>query len=716
MIRFCDGVFHVRSKGASYLMKIAKNGVLLHLYWGKRLPDGDYSALEPKAWGAASFDNDAGRAPFELPTQEAGYFGKRAVECVNGEGDDVVSLRFKSYEIVRGKKALDGLPSSYCEEDDGCETLEITLIDELTGLEAVLSYSASEKFDIIARTVRFANRGKEALTLGETASASVILPGDAYDAIHLHGAWIRERDVYRAPLAHMTARVESRRGASGHEESPFMALCEHCATEFSGKVYGMTWVYSGSFFCEANVDNFGRTRLSIGLNGDVFRWKLGAGETFQMPEALLAFSDCGLNGMSRAFHEYIRLRVCRGVWRDEPRPILINNWEATYFAFTPEKLHAIAENASKLGIELFVLDDGWFGKRNIDNCSLGDWVCNTEKLPNGIRGVAEDINSLGMKFGLWFEPEMISPDSDLYRAHPDWCLHVDGRPRTEMRSQLILDMSRREVQDYVIDALKKVLEDAPIDYVKWDMNRNMTEAFSGVLPKENKLETQHRYMLGLYRVLDEITQKLFPNVLFESCSGGGGRFDAGMLCYMAQTWTSDNTDANDRVKIQYSTSFVYPPCTMCAHVSATPNHQTGRTSSMRTRGDVAMSGNFGYQLDLSKLSQEDLEEVAWQVERGKKVRDLVQKGAYTRLLSPFEGNAAAWQFARENEALLFVYQRMVKPNSAPFKVYMRELDENALYESTDGKTYSGAELMYIGLDVLPARHDFESLVLHFVKK
>ena len=542
--------------------------------------------------------------------------------------------------------------------------------------------------------------------------ASAPVHGSGCDVIHLKGAWARERHVMRQTQGEGEYRIFSQRGASGHEANPFLALCEKSATEFSGEVWAVSLVYSGSFEALSYVNNTENSRLSIGLNPDVFTWKLEPGETFVSPEAAMVYSPDGLNGMSHAFHRLYSENLMRSKWFERDRPILINNWEATYFNFNEEKILQIARRAKELGVEMLVLDDGWFGKRNTDNCSLGDWVVNPEKLPGGLNGLSDRLHDLGLKFGLWFEPEMISPDSDLYRAHPDWCLHVDGRARVEMRNQLILDLSRKEVQDYIIESVSAVLESARIEYVKWDMNRNMTEPFSGAQTPARQKETQHRYMLGLYRVLEEITAR-FPEILFESCSGGGGRFDPGMLYYMPQTWTSDDSDAAERMFIQYGTSFVYPPCAMGAHVSAVPNHQTGRTTAMQTRGDVALGGNFGFELDLSQLSDADAETVRRLIEREKQVRTLVRTGEFTRLLSPFDHPYAAWQFrARDNsEALICAYRLMTRPATPHLLLRVSGLDESAVYMDDDGNTCSGAALTRYGLWLhLPG--DFTSKVIH----
>ena len=585
-------------------------------------------------------------------------------------------------------------------------------MDRLTGLRVTAVYGVFERTGAITRSLRLKNESGEDMQINGVLSASAPVHGSGYDVIHLKGAWARERHVMRQTQGEGEYRIFSQRGASGHEANPFLALCEKSATEFSGEVWAVSLVYSGSFEALSYVNNTENSRLSIGLNPDVFTWKLEPGETFVSPEAAMVYSPDGLNGMSHAFHRLYSENLMRSKWFERDRPILINNWEATYFNFNEEKILQIARRAKELGVEMLVLDDGWFGKRNTDNCSLGDWVVNPEKLPGGLNGLSDRLHDLGLKFGLWFEPEMISPDSDLYRAHPDWCLHVDGRARVEMRNQLILDLSRKEVQDYIIESVSAVLESARIEYVKWDMNRNMTEPFSGAQTPERQKETQHRYMLGLYRVLEEITAR-FPEILFESCSGGGGRFDPGMLYYMPQTWTSDDSDAVERMFIQYGTSFVYPPCAMGAHVSAVPNHQTGRTTAMQTRGDVALGGNFGFELDLSQLSDADAETVRRLIEREKQVRTLVRTGEFTRLLSPFDHPYAAWQFrARDNsEALICAYRLMTRPATPHLLLRASGLDESAAYMDDDGNTCSGAALTRYGLWLhLPG--DFTSKVIH----
>jgi alpha-galactosidase len=541
------------------------------------------------------------------------------------------------------------------------------------------------------------------------------MPHDSFEMLQLSGAWVRERHVHKRKLVPGLQAVESRRGSSSHMQNPFIALLAEGTTETFGEAYGLSFVYSGSFKAGVEVDQFHTARLFAGINDFDFNWLLKGGESFQTPEAILVYSDEGIGGMSRGYHDLYRTRLCRGEFRDKARPILINNWEATYFNFNADKIEAIATAGQQLGIELFVLDDGWFGKRDSDNSSLGDWFVDRNKLPNGLPDLVQRVKSLNMEFGLWFEPEMISPESELYRNHPDWCLHVEGRRRTQARRQLVLDLSRADVQDYIVTVVSDILSSAPITYVKWDMNRNMTEIGSALLPAERQRETAHRYMLGLYSVLERITTA-FPHILFESCSGGGGRFDPGMLYYMPQTWTSDNTDAVSRLKIQYGTSIVYPVSAMGSHVSAVPNHQVNRITSLSTRGHVALSGNFGYELDLTRFSEEEQVEVKAQVALYKEVRHLVQFGDFYRLLSPFEGNDTAWMFVAKDksEAFAVFVTVLQEPNPVLGRFRLQGLDAGKNYVLKGSETvYGGDELMYAGLPKPQFHGDFSSAVFHF---
>ena len=697
----------------SYVLHQDEEDRLLNLYWGPRLP-GNALHFDPSDYSSfASFDLPVSVLPLELPVCGSGWYGVPAVGVRDSSGNEVVDLRIVSVETLPGKPALPGLPSTYAEDISEAETLSVLLRDNVTGLEVTARYTVFASSGAVTRSLTLANRGPGPLTVTSLLSASVPLWQGSLDTVHLNGAWARERRVIRVPVREGDFRISSARGASGHEENPFLALCERNADEFSGSVWSASFVYSGSFQAFCHTDIFGHPRLSVGMNPEVFSWSLSPGETLTSPEAVMIFSDTGFNGMSQLYHSLYRTRLARGFWRDRSRPVLLNSWEGVYFNFNEEKLLAVAEKAAEIGVELFVLDDGWFGRRDSDNCSLGDWIENPFKLPSGLSGLSEKVHRLGMQFGLWFEPEMVSPDSNLYRMHPDWCLHVEGRPRTQARQQLILDLSRPEVQEYIISAVSAVLSSSCIDYVKWDMNRNMTESFSAALPPERKKETQHRYMLGLYHVLETITSA-FPKILFESCSGGGGRFDPGMLFYMPQTWTSDDTDAAERLKIQYGTSFVYPASAMGAHVSAVPNHQTGRTVPLKLRGDVALGGNFGFELDPGRLSPEDLEEARQMVVKVKSIRDLTRTGTFWRLVSPFDGQATAWAFVSGDRStfLLCAYCVLSSPNSAPLRIHLRGLLPDAWYKAEDGRLYSGAALMHYGYTV-PLRGDFSSFVSLF---
>jgi len=714
-----NNTFHLQANDTSYVMQLFRSGYLAHLYWGKKIRHyGNSNKLRFLDRGFSPNPDPADRTfsldtlPQEYPAYGNTDFRTPAYQVQLENGSTISDLRYKTHRIYKGKPKLDGLPATYVESTNEAETLEIVLEDSVIGLRATLRYTVYEKWNVITRSVRLENYGSEHIKLLRALSMNVDFSDDQFDFLHLFGAHCRERYIERKPLFVGTQSIESRRGASSHQQNPFIALLRKNADEDYGEVYAFHLVYSGNFLAQVEVDQFHTARVSLGINPFDFTWLLEPGESFQTREVVMVYSDEGLNGMSQTFHELYRTRLARGVFRDRERPILINNWEATYFDFDEEKILTIAKTASELGIELFVLDDGWFGKRDDDKRSLGDWFVDKRKLPNGLEGLAKRVNETGMQFGLWVEPEMVSVDSELYRKHPDWCLHVPNRPRSEGRNQLVLDYSRKEVCDYMIQVLSDVLASAPISYVKWDMNRHMTEIGSATLPPERQRETAHRYMLGLYRVMDEITSR-FPHILFESCSGGGGRFDPGMLYYMPQTWTSDNTDAVSRLKIQYGTSLVYPISSIGAHVSAVPNHQVHRITSLEMRGHVAMSGNFGYELDVTKLSEEEKETIKEQVAFYKEIRHLVQFGTFYRMLSPFEGNEAAWMVVSKDQSEAFVaYFRVLAEANAPLSfIRLKGLNPKKRYEIIGtGEVYGGDELMYVGLNV-PERHgDFVSVI------
>ncbi len=603
--------------------------------------------------------------------------------------------------MFKGKKSLQGLPATYVEAEDDATTIEIKLYDSLIKTEAVLSYTIFEKYDAIAKSVRFNHKGEEKITIENAMSTCFELPSDEFQMIQLSGAWARERHVKVRKLQSGIQSIYSARGASSSNHNPFIALKRKETTEHAGEVYAVNLVYSGNFLAQVEVDNFGLSRLMIGINPFNFAWVLEKDESFQTPEAVLVYSDSGLNKMSQTYHSLYNNNLIRGKWKNSARPILINNWEATYFDFNEEKILDIAGTAKELGIEMFVLDDGWFGKRNGDTSSLGDWYVNKEKLPNGIGGLAKKIEAMGLKFGLWIEPEMINKESELYRKHPDWAIHTPGRKMSHGRNQFVLDYSRKQVVEYIYEAISEVLESAPISYIKWDMNRNITEAFSLELSSHRQGEMMHRYMLSVYELYERLIKR-FPDILFESCSGGGGRFDAGMLYYAPQAWTSDDTDAVERLKIQYGTSLVYPISSMGSHVSAVPNHQVYRNTSIDTRANVAYFGTFGYELDMNKISDKDKKKVLYQTAFFKKHRELIGTGNFYRLISPFDddGNLTAWMIVSKDkkQALVGYYQVLSRPHPRYPGIKLVGLDENVLYtvKPLDRDMY-GDELMNVGI-------------------
>lgn len=700
--------FVLQAKNSSYIIKIIKEKYLAHLYWGQKISHPLVEQIyhnSTRVSFSANPDEDGEFSLDSMPNEYPSYgntdLRMPAYQIQLENGTRITDLQYDSYEIVSGKPTLSGLPAVYTEKDSEATTLLIHLKDALIGLKVVLSYTVFQEYDVVIRSVKLINEGQTKLKILRALSMSVDFDHFNYDMIHLSGSWARERHIIKRPLVYGTQSIESRRGASGHSENPFIALVGKNTTEQTGEAYGFSLIYSGNFIASAEVDQYGTTRINMGINPFDFSWNLHTGEVFQTPEVVMVYSNQGIGEMSRTYHRLYRNRLCKSKFKNTPRPIVINNWEATYFEFNHEKIKNIAKEANELGIEMMVLDDGWFGKRNSDNCSLGDWFENKEKLPEGLKGIAKDVNSFGMKFGLWFEPEMVSPDSDLYREHPDWCIHVPDRHRSTARNQLILDYSRKDVREAIITMLSNILSEAEISYVKWDMNRNMSEIGSDLLEPECQMETAHRYMLGLYEVLDTITER-FPDVLFESCSGGGGRFDPGMLYYMPQNWTSDDTDAVERLKIQYGTSYVYPTSAMTAHVSAVPNHQTGRIVPIDFRGHVAMAGNFGYELDVTKMLAEEKKLVKEQVKLYKEIREIVQFGELYRLLSPFEDQFTAWMYVTEDkeEAVVFFYKVLTIPNAPLLRFKLDGLNPEYNYMIQELDTpLSGEQLMGYGINV-----------------
>ncbi|MTI58496.1 MAG: alpha-galactosidase [Firmicutes bacterium] len=726
--------FHLQAKDTSYVMEIVSTGHLLHLYWGKKInTECDLRTLLPRGLRKAHLKSEKvnnfslDNIPQEYPAYGHTDFRQPAYQIQLEDGSTVSNLKYISHQIKKGKDKLEGLPATYVEDDNEAESLLVVLSDEKAELKVELRYTVFKDYNVITRSARLINKGEKNINIKRAFSAGVDFADFDFDLITSSGHWSRENYLNRRRLFLGVQSVESTRGASSAQHNPFLVLARPDVTEDQGEVYGFSLVYSGNFWAGVQVNNFEQARALIGINPFDFNWLLKAGEGFQTPEVVMVYSDQGLNKMSQIYHKIYRESLVRGRYRDQNRPILVNNWEATYFDFDEEKILEIAKEGKELGLELFVLDDGWFGNRDDDTSSLGDWFVDRSKLPNGLDSLVKKINKLGLRFGLWFEPEMVSPVSELYKKHPDWCIHVKGRNRSLARSQLILDLSRKEVRERILKMLTDILENTNISYVKWDMNRNMTEIGSAGFFPERQRELPHRYILGLYEMLETLREK-FPEILFESCASGGGRFDPGMLYYMPQTWTSDNTDAVERLKIQYGTSLIYPLSSITAHVSAVPNHQMARITPLKTRADVAYFANFAYELDLTKLSDEEKEEIKMQVKYYKEIRQLIQQGKFYRLLSPFEGNNdTAWMVVSKNreEAIAAFYKVLAEPNPSYRRLKLKGLKEDGIYRLKNSKKlYGGDELMYAGLNLPHGfngvqedgtifKGDFQSILWHF---
>lgn len=720
-------VFHLRNTFLSYLIKIEESNVLAHIYFGKPVKqykdNKNYPRRDRGFSGNVPLNPDRSLSKDTLPQEYSSHgsmdFRTPASIIQRKNGSDLLDLRYDSHYITDGKPEIEGLPQTYVMDKSEAQTLVISLKDRETAIYFDLFYTIFTDRAVITRSVKIRNETGETIKLEKAASFQLDFAHTRRfdEVIALPGAHVNERQISRQSVLSGTKVFESRRGTSSHHMNNFIALVHHHTTENTGEAIGLQFVYSGNHSFELEKDQINQLRVVGGINSHRFSWELNAGQSFQTPEMILSYSSQGLNKMSQIHHELLRERIARGRHQFAERPILVNNWEATYFDFNSEKIKAIIDEAKELGIEMFVLDDGWFGKRDADNSSLGDWFEYEGKLTNGLREIADYAHSKGLKFGLWFEPEMISVDSELYRTHSDFLMQELGRMPSASRSQHVLDFTRLDVRQTIEKQMRKILDTIPLDYIKWDMNRSLSDVYSITLDPQRQGEVAHRYMLGLYELLEHLITD-YPEILWEGCSGGGGRFDAGFIYYMPQSWTSDNTDAVERMKIQYGTSLAYPISSITAHVSAVPNHQTDRSTSLKTRGETAMSAVFGYELDLTKLSPEEKKQVKDQIISYQTIRPVIQYGHYYRLASPFEENIAAWMFVspKQDEAIVFLGRILASAQPAFHEVYLMGLDDEALYqEQTSKRIFSGAELMTVGLYFPDFQGDFQTELLHFKK-
>ena len=701
-----DKIFNLETENTLYQMKVDRFGVLNHLWYGEKTdccmdylldyPDAGFSGNIYEAENERTYSLNT--LPQEYSTSGVGDFRISAISVTHEDGSNALDLRVREYQIKKGKYEIPGLPAVYAKEDEA-ETLGITLKDTATEAEVILKYGVFEKEDVITRSVVVKNSGKTPIVINKVHSMCLDIPYGDWEWMHFYGRHTMERQAERVPVLHGISESSSSRGTSSHHQNPAVLLCEKDCTETNGHCIGAALMYSGGFQAQVEKDQLEQVRLVMGIHPDTFEWTLEAGEAFYTPEVILSCSTTGFAKLSQNFHHIIRNHVCRGTYQLSSRPVLINNWEATYFDFNEEKILNIARQASKLGIDMMVLDDGWFGKRDDDCSGLGDWFVNEKKLNGGLKALVEKINAMGMKFGLWFEPEMVSEDSDLYRNHPDWAIQIPGRKPMRSRYQLVLDMSNPEVVDYLYGVMSAILRENHIEYVKWDMNRSISDWYTATLSRGRQMEMPHRYVLGLYELLEKLTSE-FPDVLFEGCSGGGGRFDAGMMYYCPQIWCSDDTDAHERTFIQYGTSFFYPTSTVGSHVSAVPNHQTGRITSIETRGVVAMAGSFGYELDLNQLSEEEKTVVAKQVTHYKEYQSLIYNGDYYRLANPFEDGMSAWSWISEDKKTILVQGVLfrAKPNVLRKTLRLMGLEAKKNYKiAGTEEVYTGVALMSGGV-------------------
>lgn len=716
-----DKTFTLHTKESTYQMQVDRFGFLLHLYYGKRAlgcmdylltyADRGFSGNPYDAGKDRTYSMDA--LPQEFPSMGTGDYRSTAFVIQNADGSYSSDLRYKSYEIKKGKYTLPGLPAVYAAEEEA-ETLEIVLEDSVTGIQAVLYYGVLPELDIITRSVKIVNTGEQTVCLEKVQSACLDILAGEYDLLSFYGRHCMERNYQRTPIAHGCHSIGSRRGTSSHQYSPVMIVAEHGTTEKNGSCYAMNFVYSGGFKGEAEQDQYNQTRVLMGMTDEMFRYPLEGQQAFYAPEVIMSYTDKGLNRLSQNLHRCIRSHVCRGKYKEAVRPVLLNSWEASYFDFTGESICDLAKHAADAGIELLVMDDGWFGKRDDDNRGLGDWYVNEEKIGMSLAELISRVNDMGLKFGIWVEPEMVNEDSDLYREHPDWALTIPGRNPVRARNQLVLDFSRKEVVDYIYTQICGILDQGNIEYVKWDMNRSIYDVYSVAAKEQGSV--LYDYVLGLYDFLERIVNR-YPDILIEGCSGGGGRFDAGMLYYTPQIWCSDNTDAVDRVHIQHGTSFGFPVSAVGSHVSAVPNHQTGRRTSLHTRGVAAMAGTFGYELNLGELTEKEKEEIRQQINEYHKYAPLIQNGLYYRLSNPYEEAFGAWAFVSEDkgEVLLNAVTLEIHGNMTINYVKLQGLKEDSFYkEETSGNVYSGSALMEAGIPLPIKNGEYQAHQMHFV--
>ena len=715
-------LFTLQTAHTTYQMKVDDFGFLLHLYYGGKTKgdmnylltfyDRGFSGNPNDVEGDRTYSLDT--LPQEFPVMGTGDYRSSALIIQNGDGSESCDLRYLSHEIRKGKYELEGLPAVYAKEEEA-ETLEILLQDRVSKVEVRLLYGVLEKEDIITRSAKVLNQGEDRIIVEKAASACLDFVTGEYDLLSFYGRHAMERNFQRSRVLHGSYVIGSRRGVSSHQYNPAVILAGRDTTEDTGKCYGMVFVYSGNFMCEAENDQFGQTRVVMGIHTDLFHYPLDKGQELVIPETILSYSDQGFGKLSKQYHYCIREHLCRGKYKDQIRPLLINSWEASYFDFTGETILNLAKGAAELGIDMVVMDDGWFGKRDDDNSGLGDWQANEKKLGCTLKELTDKVNSYGLKFGIWIEPEMISEDSTLYREHPDYVMQIPGRKPVRGRNQLALDFSRKEVRDYVFSQICNVFDQANIEYVKWDLNRSLSDIYS----LENyQGKVIYDYVLGVYEFLEKLLNR-YPDILIESCSGGGGRFDAGMMYYSPQIWCSDNTDAVDRVRIQYGTSFFYPVSTMGAHVSAVPNHQTGRCVSLHTRGIVAMAGTFGYELDPAKLSDKEREEIKEQIREYKKYAELIQKGDYYRLSDPFHDPYGAWMYVSKDGQQILTHIVILENHGNMPVIYVRMngLEPDAVYEDMDtGRCYYGADLMEAGMPMPSVMEEYPAYQIAFRKR